>query len=90
MMRVAYNLPAPVFGIVAWLVLWLAGCGSAPVLPAVEITQAHIEGSALVEGTVGAVPWGLTAEGGSDENGETAGKVCVTVWIWTHCVEVGQ
>jgi len=46
----------------------------------VEITEAHISGSASVEGTVGAVPWGLYAEGD-----ETGGKVCVSVWIWERC-----
>ena len=78
--RGAYRLPAPIFGVAVWFALWAGGCGSAPTLPAVEITEAHISGSASVEGTVGAVPWGLYAEGD-----ETGGKVCVSVWIWERC-----
>ena len=78
--RGVYRLPAPIFGVAVWVALWIGGCGSAPTLPAVEITEAHIQGSAVVSGTVGTVPWGLYAEGS-----EEGGKVCVSVWIWERC-----
>ena len=80
MMRAAYNLPAPIFGAAVWIALMLGACGSAPTIPGVEITDAHIEGAAHVTGTVGPVPWSINAEG--DEDG---GKVCVTVWVFERC-----
>lgn len=83
-MRLIQSLPAPIFGIAVWFSLLIGACSSAPTIPGVEITDAHIEGSARVDGSIGSVPWSLHAEG--DEDG---GKVCVSVWVWERCQTIG-
>ena len=79
-MSYVYQLPAPVFGVAVWLALWLGACSGARPIPPVEITAAQVSGSVLVEGTIGAIPWAVVAEG--DQGG---GSVCVTVWAWQFC-----
>lgn len=82
--RTWHPLSTVLFGVVVWLALWLGACSSAPSIPGVEITDASVHGSASITGTVGVVPWGVTAEG--DEAG---GKVCVSVWVWEQCQTIG-
>lgn len=78
--RTWHPLSTILFGAVVWIALMLGACSSAPPIPDLQVTDATIQGSAHVAGTIGPVPWSVSAEGS-----ETGGKVCVTVWVFERC-----